>query len=147
MRQLRLAMAVYHRMDSAIQHDDVYTELAERLREELDYVREASQARLYGIMLADVPSVHVPSPIEGLSTKRLLTMTWLDGRPLMRRLEEGRRRGFGSVKVTAGIGSSRWRTSVFPNRDGEWIMLVKAAIRRAEGLGVDDIVEGALELD
>ena len=66
---------------------------------------------------------------------------------LMRRLEEGRRRGFGSVKVTAGIGSSRWRTSVFPNRDGEWIMLVKAAIRRAEGLGEDDIVEVALELD
>ena len=88
LRQLRLAMAVYHRMDSAIQHDEVYAELSERLREELDYVREASQARLYGIMLADVPSVHVPRPIEELSTKRLLTMTWLDGRPLMRRLEE-----------------------------------------------------------
>ena len=88
LRQLRLAMAVYHRIDSAIQHDEIYLELSERLREELDYVREASQARLYGIMLADVPSVHVPSPIEGLSTKRLLTMTWLDGRPLMRRLEE-----------------------------------------------------------
>ena len=88
LRQLRLAMAVYHRIDSAIQHDEIYLELSERLREELDYVREASQARLYEIMLADVPSVHVPSPIEGLSTKRLLTMTWLDGRPLMRRLEE-----------------------------------------------------------
>ena len=88
LRQLRLAMAVYHRMDSAIQHDEVYLELAERLREELDYVREASQARLYGIMLADVPSVHVPSPVAALSTKRLLTMTWLDGRPLMQRLAE-----------------------------------------------------------
>ena len=88
LRQLRLAMAVYHRMDSAIQHDEIYLELSERLREELDYVREAAQARLYGIMLADVPSVHVPSPIAGLSTKRLLTMTWLDGRPLMQRLQE-----------------------------------------------------------
>jgi predicted unusual protein kinase regulating ubiquinone biosynthesis (AarF/ABC1/UbiB family) len=88
LRQLRVAMAIYHRMDSAIDHEEVYKELTERLREELDYQREAAQMRLYGIMLADVPNVHVPVPVPGYCTKRLLTMTWLDGRPLMRRLEE-----------------------------------------------------------
>src|SRR5271170_1736643 len=88
LRQLRLAMAVYHRMDPAIQHDEIYKELTERLREELDYEREAAQMRLYALMLADVPSVHVPVPVPGYCTRRLLTMTWLDGRPLMRRLEE-----------------------------------------------------------
>jgi predicted unusual protein kinase regulating ubiquinone biosynthesis (AarF/ABC1/UbiB family) len=88
LRQLKLAMAVYRRMDNTIQQDDIYVELAERLREELDYVREAAQMRLYGAMLADEPMVHVPTPIEGLCTSRLLTMTWLEGRPLMRRLEE-----------------------------------------------------------
>jgi len=88
LRQLRVAMAIYHRMDSAIDHEEVYKELTERLREELDYQREAAQMRLYGIMLADVPSVHVPVPVPGYCTRRLLTMTWLDGRPLMRRLEE-----------------------------------------------------------
>jgi predicted unusual protein kinase regulating ubiquinone biosynthesis (AarF/ABC1/UbiB family) len=88
LRQLKLAMAVYRRMDNTIQQDDIYVELAERLREELDYVREAAQMRLYGAMLADEPTVHIPVPVEGLGTKRLLTMTWLDGRPLMRRLEE-----------------------------------------------------------
>lgn len=88
LRQLRLAMSVYRRMDNSIHHEDIYTELVERLREELDYVREASQMRLYGLMLRDVPMVHVPTPIEGLCTKRLLTMTWLEGRPLMARLAE-----------------------------------------------------------
>ncbi|MBV9736033.1 MAG: AarF/ABC1/UbiB kinase family protein [Acidisphaera sp.] len=88
LRQLRLAMAVYRRMDNAIQHDDIYVELAERLREELDYVREAAQMRLYGLMLAPVPSVHVPLPIDSFCTRRLLTMTWLDGRPLIARLEQ-----------------------------------------------------------
>ena len=88
LRQLRLAMAVYHRMDNAIQHDEIYKELTERLREELDYTREAAQMRLYGLMLADRPTVHVPSPVPEFCTDRLLTMTWLDGRPLMRRLEE-----------------------------------------------------------
>ncbi len=88
LRQLRLAMSVYRRMDTSIQTEDIYTELDERLREELDYTREAAQMRLYGIMLADQKLVHVPRPVEGLSTRRLLTMSWLEGRPLMKRLEE-----------------------------------------------------------
>jgi predicted unusual protein kinase regulating ubiquinone biosynthesis (AarF/ABC1/UbiB family) len=88
LRQLRLAMAVYQRVDNAIQQEDIYTELCERLREELDYVREAAQMRLYTLMLVDQPTVHIPVPIEGYCTKRLLTMTWLDGRALMQRLEE-----------------------------------------------------------
>lgn len=88
LRQLRLAMALYHRMDNAIQHEDIYKELSERLREELDYQREAAHMRLYGIMLANTPSVHIPKPIPGYCTTRLLTMTWLDGRPLMQRLDE-----------------------------------------------------------
>jgi predicted unusual protein kinase regulating ubiquinone biosynthesis (AarF/ABC1/UbiB family) len=88
LRQLRLAMSVYKRMDSSIQTDDIYTELDERLREELDYTREAAQMRLYGIMLADQPMVHVPKPVEGLCTKRLVTMDWLEGRALMKRLDE-----------------------------------------------------------
>jgi len=88
LRQLRIAMALYHRMDNAIQHEEVYKELTERLREELDYTREAAQMRLYRLMLAGTPCVHVPEPIEVYSTKRLLTMTWLDGRALMARLQE-----------------------------------------------------------
>ena len=88
LRQLKLAMAIYHRMDNAIQHEEVYKELTQRLREELDYEREAAQMRLYGLMLAHDPMVHIPVPVAGFCTKRLLTMTWLDGRPLLHRLQE-----------------------------------------------------------
>ena len=88
LKQLRLAMAVYRRMDNAIHQEEIFKELTERLREELDYEREAAQMRLYGLMLAEHPTVHVPAPIPGFSSKRLLTMTWLEGRPLMHRLAE-----------------------------------------------------------
>jgi predicted unusual protein kinase regulating ubiquinone biosynthesis (AarF/ABC1/UbiB family) len=88
LRQLRLALAVYRRMDSTIQQDDVYAELAERLREELDYTREAAQMRLYHAMMIATPTVHIPEPVEPYCTNRLLTMTWLDGRPLLARLAE-----------------------------------------------------------
>jgi predicted unusual protein kinase regulating ubiquinone biosynthesis (AarF/ABC1/UbiB family) len=82
LRQVKLAMAVYARMDNAIIHDDVYVELCERLREELDYTREAAQMRLYGTILKDVPDVHVPAPVEEYCTRRLITMSWLQGRKL-----------------------------------------------------------------
>ncbi len=88
LRQLKLAMAVYHRMDNAIQHEEIYKELTERLREELDYTREAAQVRLYHAMLDNVPDVHIPTAVPEFCTNRLLTMTWLNGRPLMSRLAE-----------------------------------------------------------
>ncbi|WP_135466106.1 ABC1 kinase family protein [Crenalkalicoccus roseus] len=87
LRQLRLAMQLYRRMDSSLDNEEVYEELRDRLREELDYLREAAQMRLYGIMLRGVPGVQVPRPIEGYCTRRLLTMTWLDGQPILRWLE------------------------------------------------------------
>ncbi|GAB0116977.1 ABC1 kinase family protein [Acidisoma sp. 7E03] len=87
LRQLKIAMAIYHRMDNAIHHDEIYKELSERLREELDYTREAAQMRLYQAMLSGVSDIHVPTPVADLTTARLLTMTWLDGGPLQRWLD------------------------------------------------------------
>jgi predicted unusual protein kinase regulating ubiquinone biosynthesis (AarF/ABC1/UbiB family) len=79
LRQLKLALAVFHRMDTAINNDEVFKEIVDRLREELDYKREAAQMRLYHQMLANTDRVSVPTPVEHLSTSRLLTMTWLPG--------------------------------------------------------------------
>ena len=65
---------------------------------------------------------------------------------LVRRLETGRRRGFGSVRVDVALGASRWSTSVFPQKDGTWFLPVKKAVCRAEGIGAGDAVELRLTL-
>ena len=65
---------------------------------------------------------------------------------LERRLELGKRRGFGSVKCTVTLGDSRWQTSLFPNKDGSWFLPVKKPVRLAEGLEYGDEVEIGLEL-
>ena len=50
-------------------------------------------------------------------------------------LTEGEKRGFGSVKVRATIGTSTWETSIFPDTDrGCFVLPVKKAVRVAEGL-------------
>ncbi len=59
----------------------------------------------------------------------------------------GMTRAFGSVKVRAHIGATRWQTSLFPNKDtGGYLLPLKASVRKAEGLHVDDEVEVILEV-
>ncbi|MBX7533569.1 DUF1905 domain-containing protein [Qipengyuania sp. 1XM1-15A] len=66
---------------------------------------------------------------------------------LMHRLEFGTQRGFGSVKVMAEIGTSRWKTSVFPqNGKTEWVLLISKKVMPAEGLAEGDSVPLELEL-
>ncbi len=60
---------------------------------------------------------------------------------LMRRLESGRRRGWGSMKVKARIGETEWETSIFPDKgSGGWLLPIKASVRKAEGLIAGDDV-------
>lgn len=66
---------------------------------------------------------------------------------LTRRVELGKRRGFGSVKVTAQVGRTRWRTSLFPRKPEGWFLPIKQAVRVAEGVKEGDAVEVVLELD
>jgi predicted unusual protein kinase regulating ubiquinone biosynthesis (AarF/ABC1/UbiB family) len=87
--QLKLIFQLYGRYDRAIDTAEIYREIADRLREELDYVRERRHLDFYRMMLADRPEVAVPEPVLALSTARLLTMGWLDGAPLLSRAEAG----------------------------------------------------------
>ena len=56
------------------------------------------------------------------------------------------RGGFGSVKVEATINGVTWRTSVFPQKSGGYLLPVKAAVRRDAGIAAGDEVTVSLEL-
>ncbi len=81
--QLRLIFALYRRYDPSINPDEIYQEIQARLREELDYGLEARHMGLYCDMLGGEAHVHIPEVVPELSTRRLLTMTWLQGKPLL----------------------------------------------------------------
>ena len=59
--------------------DDMVAEIKERLREELDYSREAANQRLFVDFYRDHPFVHVPEVIDHLSTARVLTTELVTG--------------------------------------------------------------------
>ena len=83
LRQLDVLLAIQRRMSPAIDAREAIKEIGARLREELDYRREAKHGALYGLMLDGVSEVRVPQVEAELSTDRLLTMEWLDGRKLL----------------------------------------------------------------
>lgn len=82
-RQLKVVFAIYQRYDRSIETSNIHGEIADRLREELDYELELLHLALYGEMLKSVAEVHVATPRPDISAKRLLTMSWLEGRPLL----------------------------------------------------------------
>ena len=80
--QLRAILAIGRRMVGSIDTREVIDELSERLREELDYDHEAKAMALYRAFFADRSDIAVPASDPALSSQRLLTMEWLDGRGL-----------------------------------------------------------------
>ena len=83
LKQLHLLLSLRKRFDPAIDTSEIAVEIAARLREELDYVREAKHVALYQHMLQDAPAVRVPKVWPELSTGRLLTLDWLEGTRLL----------------------------------------------------------------
>ncbi|MGF7162158.1 putative unusual protein kinase regulating ubiquinone biosynthesis (AarF/ABC1/UbiB family) [Rhodoligotrophos appendicifer] len=83
LQQLKLIFAIHRRMDPAIDTSEIGQEIAARLREELDYGREARNIAFYGEMLSSISTIRVPKVHAELSTHRLLTMSWLEGRPML----------------------------------------------------------------
>jgi predicted unusual protein kinase regulating ubiquinone biosynthesis (AarF/ABC1/UbiB family) len=81
--QLSVLFSIHRRMRPAINTSEMLKEISARLREELDYDLEARHTKLYGIIFTDDALIRVPEVVPELSTKRLLTMTWLDGRRLL----------------------------------------------------------------
>ena len=83
LKQLDVLFGLHRQFSSAIDTREIKIELGDRLREELDYAHEAKNVALYAGILKDSARVRVPNVHPDLSTRRLLTLGWLDGEKLL----------------------------------------------------------------
>ncbi|GJE37295.1 ABC1 kinase family protein [Methylobacterium persicinum] len=83
LKQLEIAFALHRRMNSWLDTREIAKEIGARVREELDYEREAKHAGLYGAVLKDIDAVRVPKVHPDLSTGRLLSLGWLEGEKIL----------------------------------------------------------------
>jgi len=54
--------------------------------------------------------------------------------------------GWGMIPVRVDIGATRWETALWP-KDGQYVVPVKAMVRKAEGIDVGDTVVVRLTID
>ncbi len=78
-----MLFAIRKRFDPAIDTTEIAVEIAARLREELDYIREAKHVALYAAMLKSEAAIRVPKVWPELSTGRLLTLDWMEGSKML----------------------------------------------------------------
>ncbi len=83
LKQLKLIFSIYEAYDNSIQTKYIIQELGARLQEELDYRLEAKHGKLYASILKNEKTVHVPQIVDDLCGPRLLTSTWLNGKPIL----------------------------------------------------------------
>ncbi len=82
LKQLKLIIKIYRKFDDTIDTNAIFEELQERLIEEIDYLNELNNILIYKNIFSKSHSIKVPSPIPELSTEKLITMTWLEGKKL-----------------------------------------------------------------
>jgi predicted unusual protein kinase regulating ubiquinone biosynthesis (AarF/ABC1/UbiB family) len=85
--QIQTILSLQRTAVRAFDTSEIALELGDRIREELDYGREARNMRLFHAVLRERANVSIPEPVGELSTRRLLTMTWLDGAPFLKAVE------------------------------------------------------------
>ena len=81
--QLKMIFSIYQSYNKAIKTDEIYKEITERLNEELDYQREIKLMSVFKNIFSKSNFVNVPETYKKLSSKRLLTMSWLEGDPIL----------------------------------------------------------------
>jgi hypothetical protein len=57
------------------------------------------------------------------------------------------RRGWGSLRVTATIGKTSWKTSIFPDRESDsYLLPLRSDVRKKEGIQEGNLVSLSVEI-
>ncbi len=86
--QLKFILSIYQRYQGALKTEEVFAEISDRLREELDYKNEAKNINLFSQVLKQDSYVNIPKVYQELSTNRLLTMEYIEGDKLLQVTEK-----------------------------------------------------------
>jgi len=107
MNQLNLILSVYRTWNTAIETSEIQKEIATRLHEELNYLDEANHLKAYQKIFTDTPCVILPKVHDQLTTRRLLTMSWIEGEPALNFINEPQ-------EIRDQIGKKLFHTWYYP---------------------------------
>ena len=56
------------------------------------------------------------------------------------------RRGFGSIPVNVTVGNTTWKTSIFPEKEGTYVLPLKKAVRDIENIKLGQTINLTIEV-
>jgi predicted unusual protein kinase regulating ubiquinone biosynthesis (AarF/ABC1/UbiB family) len=78
----RFFLLMFKPITSAIDVEEVLAEIKERLIEETSYINESKNLHIFSEIFVDCDFIKVPKTYNELSTDKMLTMSWLDGKSI-----------------------------------------------------------------
>lgn len=57
-----------------------------------------------------------------------------------------KKKGFGSIPVEVTLGKTVWETSIFPSKDGPYILPLKSMVRTKEEIRAEDEITFSLKI-
>jgi predicted unusual protein kinase regulating ubiquinone biosynthesis (AarF/ABC1/UbiB family) len=82
LNQFKLILNLFEKYNKAIKTKEIFSEIKDRLIEEIDYENEIKNIKIFEKIFKLNEFVNIPKIYKNCSTKKLITMNWLEGQTL-----------------------------------------------------------------
>jgi predicted unusual protein kinase regulating ubiquinone biosynthesis (AarF/ABC1/UbiB family) len=103
LNQLRIILNLFEKYNKAIKTKKIFLEIKDRLVEEIDYENEINNIKIFKKIFEFNKSVNIPKIYRNCSTKRLITMSWLEGQSLDEMLRYSKNKKNLSERIATNI--------------------------------------------
>ena len=103
LNQLRIILNLFEKYNKAIKTKKIFLEIKDRLVEEIDYENEINNMKIFKKIFEFNKSVNIPKIYRNCSTKRLITMSWLEGQSLDEMLRYSKNKKNFSERIATNI--------------------------------------------
>ena len=103
LNQFRIILNLFEKYNKAIKTKKIFLEIKDRLVEEIDYENEINNIKIFKKIFEFNKSVNIPKIYRNCSTKRLITMSWLEGQSLDEMLRYSKNKKNLSERIATNI--------------------------------------------
>ena len=103
LNQFRIILNLFEKYNKAIKTKNIFLEIKDRLVEEIDYENEINNIKIFKKIFEFNKSVNIPKIYRNCSTKRLITMSWLEGQSLDEMLRYSKNKKNLSERIATNI--------------------------------------------
>ena len=103
LNQLRIILNLFEKYNKVIKTKKIFLEIKDRLVEEIDYENEINNIKIFKKIFEFNKFVNIPKIYRNCSTKRLITMSWLEGQSLDEMLRYSKNKKNLSERIATNI--------------------------------------------